>query len=99
MYPFITSVQLLSHVRQFVTPKDGSMPGFPVYHQLLNLAQTHVHPIGDAIQPSHPLSSPSSPAFNLSKYQDFPVSQYFTSGGQSMGVSATTTVLPMNIQD
>ena len=46
-------------------PMDGSMPGFPVDHQLLGLAQTHVHGVGDTIQPSHPLSSPSPPAFNL----------------------------------
>ena len=44
---------------------DCSTPGFPVHHQLLKLAQTHVHWVGDAIQPSHPLSSPSPPAFNL----------------------------------
>ena len=44
------------------------MPGFPVHHQLPDLAQTHVHRVGDAIQPSHPLSFPS-PAFNLSHYQ------------------------------
>ena len=47
---------------------DCSTPGFPVYHQLLELAQTHVHWVGDAIQPSHPLSSPSPPAFNLSQH-------------------------------
>ena len=46
-------------------PKDCSMPGFPVHHQLLELAQTHVHQVGDGIQPSHPLSSPSPPAFNF----------------------------------
>ena len=45
------------------------MPGFPVHHQLLELAQTHVHRVGDAIQPSHPLSSPSPPAFSLSQHQ------------------------------
>ena len=49
-------------------PMDCSMPGFPVHHQLAELTQTHVHQIGDAIQPSHPLSSPS-PAFNLSQHQ------------------------------
>ena len=49
-------------------PMNCSTPGFPVYHQLLELAQTHVHPVGDAIQPSHPLSSPS-PAFSLSQHQ------------------------------
>ena len=47
-------------------PMDGSMPGFAVLHHLSELAQTHVHQVGDAIQPSHPLSSPSPPAFNLS---------------------------------
>ena len=50
-------------------PMDCSMPGFPVHHQLLELAQTHVHQIGDAIQPSHPLSSPFPPALNLSQHQ------------------------------
>ena len=45
------------------------MPGLPVHHQLPELVQTHVHRTGDAIQPSHPLSSPSSPAFNLSQHQ------------------------------
>ena len=51
-----SSVQSLSRVRLFLTP---GTPGFPVHHQLLELAQTHVHQVGDAIQPSHPLSSPS----------------------------------------
>ena len=46
-------------------PMDCSMSGFPVHHQLLELAQTHVHWVSDAIQPSHPLSSPSPSAFNL----------------------------------
>ena len=44
-------------------PMDRSTPGLPVHHQLLESTQTHVHWVGDAIQPSHPLSSPSSPAF------------------------------------
>ena len=44
--------------------------GFPVHHQLPELAQTYIHRVSDAIQPSHPLSSPYSPAFNLSQYQD-----------------------------
>ena len=50
-------------------PMDCSMPGFPVLHHLLELTQTHVHRVGDAIQPSHPLSSPSPPAFNLFQHQ------------------------------
>ena len=49
---------------------DCSTPGFPVHHQLLEFSQTHVHWVGDAIQPSYPLSSPSPPAFNLSQHQD-----------------------------
>ena len=50
-------------------PMDYSIPGFPIHYQLLEPAQTHVHRVGDAIQPPHPLSSPSPPAFNLSQYQ------------------------------
>ena len=50
-------------------PMDCSTPGFPVHHQLSELTQTHVHWVGDAIQPSHPVSSPSPPAFNLSQHQ------------------------------
>ena len=48
---------------------DCSTPGLPVHHQLLELAQTHVYLLGDAIQPSHPLSPPSPPAFSLSQHQ------------------------------
>ena len=50
-------------------PMDCSMPGFPVHHQLPEPAQTHVHWVSDAIQPSHPLLSPSPPIFNLSQHQ------------------------------
>ena len=77
------------------------MPRFPVHHQLPELAQTHVHQVRDAIQPSHPLSTPSPPAFNLSQHQglSFPMSQFFLLGGQSIGASASGLVLPMNIQD
>ena len=50
-------------------PMDCSTPGLPVHHQLLEFTQTHVHWVSDAIQPSHPLSSPSPPAFNLSPHQ------------------------------
>ena len=50
-------------------PMDCSTPGFPVLHYVLELAQTHVHRVSDAIQPSHPLSLPSPPAFNLSQHQ------------------------------
>ena len=50
-------------------PMDCSMPGLPVHCQLLEFTQTHVHKVGDAIQPFHPLSSPSPPAFNLSQHR------------------------------
>ena len=50
-------------------PMNHSMPGLPVHHQLPEFTQTHVHCVGDTIQPSHPLSSPSPPALNLSQHQ------------------------------
>ena len=65
------SVQFSSVTQSCLTlcnPMDCSMPHFPVHHQHLELAQTHVHQVGDAIQTFHPLSSPS-PAFNLSQHQ------------------------------
>ena len=82
-------------------PVDCSTPGFPVPHQLPKLAQTHVHWVSDAILPSHSLSSPSPPH----PLQSFPssgsflMSQLFTSGGQSIGVSVSAPVLPMDSQD
>ena len=82
------------------TPMNRSMPGLPVHHQLLESTQTHVHWVNDAIQPSHPLSSPSPPALNLSEHQGlFYMSQLFASGGQSIWASASTSVLPINTQD
>ena len=80
-------------------PMDWSMPGFPVYHQLPELFETRVHQASDAIQLSHPLSSPSPPVPNPSQHQFFPMSQLFASGGQKIGVSASISVLPMNTQD
>ena len=68
----IILVQFSSLVQLCLTlcdPTDCIMAGFPVHHQLPELAQTHVHQVGDAIQPSHPLSSPSPPASNLSQHQ------------------------------
>ena len=64
----ILVVQSLSRVRR-CDPTDCSTPSLPVHHQLLELTQTHVHWVSDAIQPSHPLSSPSPPALNLSQHQ------------------------------
>ena len=63
-----SSVQLLSHVRP-CNPMNCSTPGLPVFHYLLAPTQTHVHWVSDAIQPSHPLSSPSPPSLNLSQHQ------------------------------
>ena len=80
-------------------PMNHSTPGLPVYHQLPEFTQTHIHRVSDDIQPSHPLSSPSSPASNPSQHQSFPMSQLFTWGGQSTGVSALASVLPKNTQD
>ena len=75
-------------------PMDCSTPGLPVHHQLPELTQTHVPRVGDAIQPSHPLSSPSPPTFNLSQHQGFfPMSRFFASGGQSIGVSCPLLAL------
>ena len=94
----ISSVQFGSVAQSCLTlcdPMDCSTPGFPVHHQLLELTQTHVHCISDAIQPSHPLFFPFS-----SRLQSFPASgSVLASGGQSIGVSASTSALPMNIQD
>jgi len=80
-------------------PMDYSTPGSSVLHYLPEFAQVLVHWVGDAIQPSHPLSSPSPPTFNLSQHREsFPMSQLFASGGQIIGASASASVLPMNIQ-
>ena len=64
-----SSFQSLSFVWFFYSPMACSMPGFPVCHQLMEPPETHVHWVGDAIQPSHPLSYPSPPAFNISQHQ------------------------------
>ena len=81
-------------------PMNRSTPGFPVHHQLPESTQTHVHWVGDAIQPSHPLSSPSPPALNLSQHHC--LFQCVSSSHQVakvLGVSASTSVPPMNTQD
>ena len=78
---------------------DCSMSGLPVYHQLLEFTQIHVRWVGDAIQPSHPLLSPSLPAFNLSQHQG--LFQWVCSSHQVAKVLELQLqhVLPMNIQD
>ena len=77
-------------------PMNRRTPGLPGHYQLPEFTQTQVHQVSDAIQPSHPLSSPSPPAPNPS--QSFPMSQLFTRGGQSTGVSALATFLPKKSQ-
>ena len=80
-------------------PMDCSMPGFHIHHHLPEFTQTHVHRVGDAIQPSHPLCPLLSCPQSFSASRSFQMSQVFTSGGQGIGVSASASVLPMNIQD
>ena len=78
-------------------PMNCSTPGFPVLHHLPELAQTHVHWVSDAIQPSRPLSPLSPPTLkSFPASESFPVNQLFTSDGQSIGASAS--ILPMDIQ-
>ena len=87
------------HIQLFSTPWTAA-PGFSILHQLPELAQTHVHWVSDAIQPSQPLSSPSPPALSLSQHQD--LFWWVNSSHQvakSIGASASASVLPMNIQD
>ena len=92
---FSQSVQSLSQTD--CDPVDCRMPGFPVPLQLPELAQTHVHPVRDANQRSHPLL----PLLLPSIFPSIRVfsNQLFTLGGQSIGVSASASVLPMNIQN
>ena len=83
---YISSVQFSSVTQSCPTlcnPMNRSMPGLHVYNQLLESTQTRVHWVSDAMQPSHPLSSPSPPALNLSEHQSFQMSQLFASGGIS----------------
>ena len=100
---YLNSVQFSSVSQSCLTLcdlMDCSMPGLLVHHQLPEFTQTHVHRLGDTIQPLHTLSSTSPPVLNLSQHQGFfPMSQFFTSGGQSIGVAASASVLPKNIQD
>ena len=93
-----SSVLSLSHVQLFETPWTAAhQASLSITYP--ELTQTHIHRVGDAIQPSHPLSSPSPAAFNFPTSGPFQMSQLFASGGQSIGVSASASVLPMNIQD
>ena len=102
-YTYMLSVHISSVAQSYLTlcdPVDCSTPGLPVNHQVQEFTQTHVHWVSDAIQPSHPLSSPSLPTFNLSQHQG--LFQWVSSSYQvakSIRVSASSSVLPMNTQD
>ena len=98
IHPNLNSVQFSSVAQSCPTLCDAmnhSTPGLPVHHHLPEFTQTHVHRVGDAIQPSHPLSSPYPPAPNpLPASESFPMSQLFSWGGQNTGVSALASFLP-----
>ena len=80
-------------------PMDCSTPGFPVLHYLPEFAQTHMHWVSDAIQPSHPLLLSSPSAFSLFPTSgSFLMTQLFASGGQSVGASASASIPPISIQ-
>ena len=94
----VNSVQFSSVTQSCPTlcdPMNRSTPGLPVHHQLSESTQTHIHWVGDAIQPSHPLSSFSSRPQSFPASESFPMSQLFA---WSIGVSASASVLPMNTQ-
>ena len=80
VFPMSQLIQFSSVAQSCLTlcdPMNRSTPGLPVHHQLPELVQTHVQVVGDAIQPSYPLSSPSPTAPNPSQHQSFPMSQIF----------------------
>ena len=101
-FPYFLSIQYSSaqSCLTLCNPMDCSTPSFHVHHQFPELAQTHVHQVDDAIQPSHPLWSTSPPAFNLSQHQGlFKWISSLHQVAKVIGASASASVLPMNIQD
>ena len=99
----ITPISQFSSVAQWCPtlwdPMDYRTPGFPVHHQLPEPAQTHVHRVSDAVQPSHPLVPFSSCHQSYPASRCLPMHEFFASDGQSIGASASASVLPMNIQE
>ena len=89
--------QLLSHIWLLATPWTAACQA-PLSSTISQFSQIHVHWVGDAIQPSHPLLSPP-PTFNLSQHQGLTKEWVLCISGQSIGVSASASVLPVNIQD
>ena len=98
----ISSVQFNSVTQLCLTlcdPMDCRTPDLPVHHQLPEFIQTHVHWVSDAIQPSYSVIPFSSHLQSFPSSGSFQMIQFLTSGAQSIGVSASTSVLPMNTQD
>ena len=97
-----SSIQFSSVAQSCLTlcnPMNHSTPGLPVHHQHPESTQTHVHWFGDAIQPSHPLCPLLLLPSIFPSIRVFQMTQFFASGGQRIGVSASASVLPMNTQD
>ena len=94
-----SSVQSFQSCPSLCNAMDCSMPSFPIHHQLPELTQAHVHRLGDAIGPSHPIFPFSSCLQSFLISGSFTMSQSFPSGGQIAGASASASVLPGNIQD
>ena len=94
---YFRSVQFsCSVVSNSLQPHESQHTRPPCPSPTPRVHSTHIHRDSDTIHPSHPLSSLSPPAPNPSQYQSFPMSQLFRSGGQSIGVLTSTSVLPMN---
>ena len=101
-YSFFEKSQFSSAAQSCLTlcdPMNHSTPGLSVHHQLLEFTQTHIHGVSESIQPSHPAVRFSSRLHSFPASGSFPVSQHFTSGGQSIEVSALASVFPMTTQD
>ena len=95
-----SSIQSLRYIQLFATPWTAAAHQASLSITNSRNLPKHAHRVSDAIQPSHPLSSPSPPAFNLAQHQGlFKWSQFFASGGQTTGNSTSASVLPMNIHD
>ena len=92
----VVSYSVVSYSLQ---PLNCSIPGFPILHYLSEFAETHVHSVSDAIQPCQSLSPPSPLASAFPSIKIFSMSPLFISSGQSIGASASASVLPVNIQD
>ena len=96
---FVQFSSVLQSCWSLCNAMDSNMPCFPMHHQFLELTQAHVHWLGYAIKPSHPVFPFSSCLQSFLTSVSFPMSQFFPSGGQIIGASASASVLPVNIHD